>query len=52
VICEGDLEKSQLLQEEMSAAAQEFYQSLGFPYRVISIVTGESSLAFSLSCLS
>jgi seryl-tRNA synthetase len=43
VICEGDLEKSQRLQEEMSAAAEEFYQSLGFPYRVISIVTGMSS---------
>ena len=40
VIVEGDLETSKKMQEEMSAVAEEFYQSLGFPYRVISIVTG------------
>lgn len=54
MICEGDLEKSQQLQEEMSAAAEEFYQSLGFPYRVISIVTGALNNAairkFDLEC--
>ena len=40
VIVEGDLEKSKLMQDEMIQAAEEFYQSLGFPYHVISIVTG------------
>ncbi|CAM9424172.1 unnamed protein product, partial [Ectocarpus fasciculatus] len=40
VICEGDLEKSQAMQERMSNIAEEFYKSLGFPYRVISIVSG------------
>ena len=40
VICEGDLEKSKAMQEEMIKAAEEFYQSLGFPYHVISIVSG------------
>jgi len=40
VIVEGDLEKSKEMQEQMSKVAEEFYQSLGFPYQVISIVTG------------
>jgi seryl-tRNA synthetase len=40
VICEGDLETSKKMQEQMSHVAEEFYQSLGFPYQVISIVTG------------
>jgi seryl-tRNA synthetase len=39
-IVEGDLEKSNKIQEEMIAAAEEFYQSLGFPYRVINICSG------------
>lgn len=37
---EGDLEVSNRMQEEMIAAAEEFYQSLGFPYHVINIVSG------------
>jgi seryl-tRNA synthetase len=40
IICEGDIEVSKRMQEEMIAASEEFYQSLGFPYRVISIVSG------------
>ena len=40
VICEGDLEKSKLMQDEMIKTAEEFYQSLGFPYHVINIVSG------------
>ncbi|CAM9322056.1 unnamed protein product [Pylaiella littoralis] len=40
-ICEGDLEKSAAMQEEMSKTAEEFYQSLGLAYRVINIVSGE-----------
>jgi seryl-tRNA synthetase len=40
VICEGDLEKSNALQEEMIRTAEEFWQSLGFPYQVINIVSG------------
>lgn len=39
-IVECDLEKSNQMQEEMIAAAEEFYQSLGFPYQVINIVSG------------
>jgi seryl-tRNA synthetase len=39
-IVEGDLEKSNAIQEEMIKTAEEFYQSLGFPYRVINIVSG------------
>jgi seryl-tRNA synthetase len=37
---DGDLEVSQRMQEEMIATAEEFYQSLGFPYHVINIVSG------------
>lgn len=40
VIVEGDIEKSKAMQEEMILAAEEFYQSLGFPYHVINIVSG------------
>eukprot|EP00981_Chlorochromonas_danica_P011603 scaffold4140_cov178-Ochromonas_danica.AAC.16 len=39
-IVEGDLEKSNAVQEEMIRTAEEFYQSLGFPYQVINIVSG------------
>ena len=40
VIVEGDLSVSQKMHEEMIAAAEEFHQSLGFPYHVINIVSG------------
>jgi seryl-tRNA synthetase len=40
VIVEGDLDTSKKMQEEMIATAEEFYQSLGFPYHVINIVSG------------
>lgn len=30
----GDLEVSNAMQDEMITAAEEFYQSLGFPYQV------------------
>ena len=40
VIVEGDLEKSKAMQEEMIRTAEEFYQSLGFPYRVVTLVSG------------
>lgn len=40
VICEGDLERSEAMQEEMIHTAEAFYQSLGFPYQVINIVSG------------
>jgi len=40
VIVEGDIEKSKAMQDEMILAAEQFYQSLGFPYQVISIVSG------------
>ncbi len=36
-----DFEESQKEQKKMLAAAEEFYQSLGFPYRVVCIVSGE-----------
>lgn len=39
-ICEGDLDASEALQQEMIATAEAFYQSLGFPYQVICIVSG------------
>ena len=32
VICEDDIEVSNAIQQEMLVAAEEFYQSLGFPY--------------------
>ena len=40
VICEDDIEVSNAIQQEMLVAAEEFYQSLGFPYQVINIVSG------------
>lgn len=40
IICEGDLEVSKKMQDEMIQTAEEFYQSLGFPYHVINIVSG------------
>jgi seryl-tRNA synthetase len=53
-LVEGDLEKSNQIQEEMILAAEEFYQSLGFPYRVINIVSGALNNAairkFDLEC--
>jgi seryl-tRNA synthetase len=39
-IVEDDLEKSNAMQEEMIRLAEEFYQSFGFPYQVINIVSG------------
>mmetsp|Transcript_29098 Transcript_29098/g.44411 ORF Transcript_29098/g.44411 Transcript_29098/m.44411 type:complete len:486 (-) Transcript_29098:241-1698(-) len=36
-----DFEESQREQKRMLAAAEDFYQSLGFPYRVVCIVSGE-----------
>ncbi len=39
-IVDGDLATSQAMQEEMIRTAEEFYQSLGFPYHVINIVSG------------
>lgn len=36
-----DFELSQKEQKKMMAAAEEFYQALGFPYRVVCIVSGE-----------
>ncbi len=40
MICDGDLETSRAIQEEMMAISEEFYQSLGFPYHVIAICSG------------
>jgi seryl-tRNA synthetase len=40
VLCEGDLEVSKKMQDEMIKTAEEFYQSLGFPYHVINIASG------------
>ena len=54
VIVEGDLETSNKMQEEMTACAEEFYQSLGFPYHVINLVSGDLNNAatrkFDLEC--
>ena len=54
VIVEGDLEKSNAMQEEMIRIAEEFYQSLGFPYHVINLVTGDLNNAairkYDLEC--
>mmetsp|Transcript_25153 Transcript_25153/g.29112 ORF Transcript_25153/g.29112 Transcript_25153/m.29112 type:complete len:340 (+) Transcript_25153:547-1566(+) len=36
-----DFEESSAEQKKMLAAAEEFYQSLGFPYRVVCLVSGE-----------
>ena len=40
VLVDGDLSVSQAMQDEMIKTAEEFYQSLGFPYHVINIVSG------------
>ena len=40
VLCDGDLDTSKAMQDEMIKTAEEFYQSLGFPYHVINIVSG------------
>lgn len=37
--------KSWQMFDEMIGTAEEFYQSLGIPYRVVNIVSGEASLA-------
>lgn len=54
IICEGDLATSQRLHEEMLQAAEEFHQSLGFPYHVINIVSGAlnnaASKKYDLEC--
>ncbi len=54
VLSEGNLEVSAKLQDEMIHAAEEFYQSLGFPYHVINIVSGALNNAairkFDLEC--
>ncbi len=39
-ICEDSIEKSNELQKAMLQVAEEFYQSIGIPYRVVSIVSG------------
>eukprot|EP00979_Chaetoceros_neogracilis_P003977 scaffold695_cov279-Chaetoceros_neogracile.AAC.3 len=36
-----DFEESEREQKRMLAAAEDFYQSLGFPYRVVCLVSGE-----------
>lgn len=39
-ICEDSIEKSDQMQKAMLQVAEEFYQSLDIPYRVVSIVSG------------
>ena len=41
IICEDNQEISDKFQEKMLEIAEEFYQSLEIPYRVVSIVSGE-----------
>jgi len=41
VICDGDIEVSKIMQEEMIRSAEEFYQSLNIAYRVVNIVSGK-----------
>jgi seryl-tRNA synthetase len=41
VICKDDIEESKKMQDEILANAEEFYQSLEFPYRVVTIVSAE-----------
>lgn len=54
VICEDNIEISNSMQHEMLVAAEEFYQSLGFPYQVINIVSGALNNAairkFDIEC--
>lgn len=40
-LTQDDLEVSQAEQKRMLAAAEDFYQSLGIPYRVVCLVSGE-----------
>lgn len=40
VICEDNLEVSNAHQEEMAKCAEQFLQSLGFPYQVVNICSG------------
>uniref|UniRef100_A0A7S2WH51 serine--tRNA ligase n=1 Tax=Eucampia antarctica TaxID=49252 RepID=A0A7S2WH51_9STRA len=40
-LVKDDLEVSQAEQKRMLAAAEDFYQSLGIPYRVVCLVSGE-----------
>lgn len=40
-LTKDSFEESEAEQKRMIAAAEEFYQSLGFPYRVVCIVSGE-----------
>jgi len=40
-ITEDSIELSDAMQKEMIGIAEEFYQSLGIPYRVVNIVSGE-----------
>ncbi len=53
-IVEGDLAESRKMQEEMIKTAEDFYQSLGFPYQVINIASGALNNAanrkFDLEC--
>lgn len=41
VICNDDITISDNWQEQMLLTAEQFYQSLGIPYRVVNIVSGE-----------
>ena len=41
VVCSPDGNESWQLLEEMLSNAEEFYQSLDIPYRVVNIVSGE-----------
>mmetsp|Transcript_16643 Transcript_16643/g.51832 ORF Transcript_16643/g.51832 Transcript_16643/m.51832 type:complete len:622 (-) Transcript_16643:45-1910(-) len=40
-ITTGDLEESQKMHEEMKQIAEDYVQSMGFPYHVVNIVSGE-----------
>ena len=54
VLVEGDHAASQAMHDEMLKAAEEFHQSLGFPYQVINIVSGAlnnaASKKYDLEC--
>lgn len=41
IVCSPDGNESWEMMEEMLSNAEEFYQSLGIPYRVVNIVSGE-----------
>lgn len=40
-MCSGEGDESWVLMETMLKNAEDFYQSLGIPYRVVNIVSGE-----------